>query len=299
MKRGHDMNIKQLQYFVSIIDYGGFSKAARHLFMTQPALSTAIKKLESEVNTPLLICKQDKIILTEAGQYLYDNSKPLLNQFNALINAMQQFKPQHHEKIVVGLPTLFAMQFMPIFSTFMINHPDVDLILTQGGSGELQSRLSKGDIDLGILSFPQYESNIIIDPFRQFKGYTVCVVAPEEHPLATYNSVNFNQLIDERFSSLSTDFILGRYLNQQFELLHLTPNIVYTDNNWEVILSSLKNLNTICLMAKEYEHYYPKKDLKWIPLNNNTIQFPIGIAYLRQKIHSPKIRALIDMLQST
>lgn len=293
------MNIKQLHYFVSVIDYGGFSKAARHLFMTQPALSTAIKKLESEVNTTLLMCKQDKIILTEAGQYLYDNSKPLLNQFNALTTAMQQFKPQHHEKIVVGLPTLFAMKFMPIFSTFMLNHPDVDLILTQGGSSELQSRLSKGDIDLGILSFPKYENNIVIEPFKQSKNYTVCVVVPQEHPLATYRSLSFNQLTNERFSSLSTDFILGKYLNQQFDLHHITPNIVYTDNNWEVVLSSLKNLNTICLMAKEYEHYYPKKNLKWIPLNEGTIQFSIGIAYLRQRTHSSKIHALIDMLQST
>ena len=49
------MDIKHLQYFVSIVDHGGYSPAARSLFITQPTLSQTIKKLESELHTPLFI----------------------------------------------------------------------------------------------------------------------------------------------------------------------------------------------------------------------------------------------------
>ena len=79
------MDIKHLHYFISIVDHGGYSNAARSLFITQPTLSQTIKKLESELHTPLFIQQTNNSIrLTEAGQLLYDNGKKIISLMEGL-----------------------------------------------------------------------------------------------------------------------------------------------------------------------------------------------------------------------
>lgn len=56
------MDIKHLHYFISIVDHGGYSNAARSLFITQPTLSQTIKKLESELHTPLFIQDRKSVV---------------------------------------------------------------------------------------------------------------------------------------------------------------------------------------------------------------------------------------------
>ncbi|MBS4761896.1 LysR family transcriptional regulator [Carnobacteriaceae bacterium zg-ZUI252] len=292
------MDIKQLHYFIEIFESGGFSKASRNLFLTQPTLSAAMKKLESECNTKLFHFQNNKIVLTQAGQFLYQRSKTLVEEFQQLTLDMQQFQHIDHEKITVGLPTLFAMQFMPVFSKFMLDHPNVDLTLTQGGSKNLQAQLASGEIDIGILSFPKYEDSITIDPFKSERGYTPCIVAPANHPIAKNNSLSFNDLKNEQFSSFSQRFILGRYLKKRAKECQFTPKIIYTDDNWEVLLSSVNQLNSVCLMAKEYQDYYNNNDLKWIPIENDSIHIPIGVAYRQNYPYSQNISLLIQTLRA-
>lgn len=195
------MDIKQLNYFVSVVDYDGFSNAARNLFITQPTLSQSIKKLEAELNTPLLTQSSNGIRLTEAGKILYDRSLPILSKFEAMIQEIKQLQEPTKETIRVGLPTLFAMQLMPIFSKFMISHPTVELTLFQGGSYELQKKLANKQLDVGILSFPKYEATITLEPIQgTLNGYNVCVVMHKDHPLATQSSVLFKDLVSYTLS---------------------------------------------------------------------------------------------------
>ena len=104
--------------------------------------------------------------LTASGQLLYEEGKALVQQFEQLTQKMQQLQINSKQSIRVGLPTLFAMEFMPLFSNFMFSHPNIEITMVQGGSYELQQKLAKNEIDLGILSFPNYETSITLEPFQ-------------------------------------------------------------------------------------------------------------------------------------
>lgn len=292
------MDIKQLNYFVSVVDYDGFSNAARNLFITQPTLSQSIKKLEAELNTPLLTQSSNGIRLTEAGKILYDRSLPILSKFEAMIQEIKQLQEPTKETIRVGLPTLFAMQLMPIFSKFMISHPTVELTLFQGGSYDLQKKLANKQLDVGILSFPKYEATITLEPIQgTLNGYNVCVVMHKDHPLATQSSVLFKDLVNYTFSSWTSDFMLGRLLIERTQELGYTPQILYSDNNWEVLLSSVKTLDTICLMASEYQAYSSDENIAWIPLEDKKNFFPIGIGTNPEQTSSQQTHELIQFIQ--
>lgn len=292
------MDIKQINYFVSIVEHGSFSNAARSLFITQPTLSQAIKKIEAELGTSLFLQHNNGITLSASGHLLYEEGKNILQQFDALTQKIKNLNHPPKECIRIGLPTLFAMEFMPILSKYMLSHPNVELTMVQGGSFELQQQLALDKIHLGILSFPKYEPSITISPIQHdFCGYHASVVMAENHPLATRESLTFDDLRDCAFSTLSQNFMLGKLLYDRAFDFGFSPNIVYTDNNWEVVLASVKTLGSVCIMAHEYQPYYSDKSLYWKKLVDKKSFFPIGIAYATSTPHSQTIEELIALLK--
>lgn len=292
------MDIKQLMYFISIVEHHSFSDAAKSLFITQPTLSQTVKKLEQEFNSRLFIQSSNKKQLTTSGQLLYEKGKILVKQFEQLTQQMHQLQTTSKHSIRIGLPTLFAMEFMPLFSNYMFSHPNVELTMVQGGSYELQQKLAKGDIDLGILSFPKYESSITLEPFSNPKlGYDISIVVSKNHTLANRNTLTFEELATQSFSTLPPQYTLGQFLHSQAKKFNIHPHILYTDDNWEVVLSSVKTLNTVCLMATQYQYYYTDAELVWIPLKDKHSFFPIGLATKTTSPSSPIIEEFVQLIR--
>ena len=82
------MDIRVLRYFIEVVQLNGFSRAADALFITQPAISRSIKKLEDELGTVLLIREVDGVKLTDDGAILYEHAKQILAQFNSMNKAL-------------------------------------------------------------------------------------------------------------------------------------------------------------------------------------------------------------------
>lgn len=292
------MDIKQINYFVSIVEHGSFSNAARSLFITQPTLSQAIKKMEAELGTSLFLQHNNGITLSSSGKLLYEEGKQILQQFEALTHKLKNLNQPPKENIRIGLPTLFAMEFMPILSKYMLSHPNVELTMVQGGSFELQQQLALGKIHLGILSFPKYESSITITPIQHhFCGYHANIVMAADHPLAHCTELSFEDIRNCTFSTLSENFMLGKLLHDRARAFCFSPNIVYTDDNWEVVLASVKALHSVCIMAQEYRPYYSDQSLCWKKLVDKKAFFPIGIAYASTATRSQTMEELIALLQ--
>ena len=82
------MKIIQLQYFVEVVKTNNISKAAKNLYVSQPAISTAIRELEKEFNTSLFIRYNNQITLTDEGHYLYLLALDLLDNFEKVRSHM-------------------------------------------------------------------------------------------------------------------------------------------------------------------------------------------------------------------
>ena len=230
---------------------------------------------------------------------MYEEGKILIKQFEQLTQHMHQLQMTSKKSIRIGLPTLFAIEFMPLFSNYMFSHPGVELTMVQGGSYELQQKLAKGEIDLEILSFPKYESSITLEPFSNPKlGYDISVVVSKNHILSKRNSLTFEDLETQSFSTLPNQYILGQFLHFQAKKFNFHPHILYTDDNWEVVLSSVKTSNTVCLMATQYQQYYIDAELVWIPLKDKHAFFPIGLATKTSTKPSPIVEEFIHLLKN-
>ncbi len=187
--QGDFMNIQQLKYFIEIANTKNLSAAARNLFVTQPTLSLALKKMESELRTSLFSHTDTPFQLTNTGVYLYEEGYQIVEQFDQLISDihnMNENPTEKKKKIKLGITTLFSVQFMQEISQYLATHPHVDLVIKQDGSPHLQGLLNQDELDIGLISFPNiYPETISIEALgTSTKGYHVYVVVPEDNPLS-------------------------------------------------------------------------------------------------------------------
>lgn len=97
------MDLKQLQYFIAVIEHMNYSKAAEKLHISQPSLSNAIKKLEQEVGSSLLERNTRNLQLTEAGQLLYERAKVILKNMEVLKIEMDEVIVHGTSDLTIGV----------------------------------------------------------------------------------------------------------------------------------------------------------------------------------------------------
>lgn len=297
------MNIQQLKYFIEVANTHNLSAAARNLFVTQPTLSLALKKMENELNTTLFTHTHKPYQLTDTGVYLYEHGQTLVEQFDQLvddIHEMTERNGKEKKRIRLGITTLFTVQFMKEISQFLETHPNVDLAINQNGSPHLQEMLVNKELDIGLISFPNlYPEEIYIEALEtSTKGYHVYIVVPEENPLSNKSELTFKELAGQRFSSLTTKFMLGRLLVERASDFGYEPNIVLYNDDLQVLLHSLRKNDSIAILPIEYREVGKSDGLKWIPLKDKYDYFPIGLA-LREDYPIPEeVKDFIDIIKA-
>lgn len=275
------MNIQLIRYFIEIANTRNISLAARNLFVTQPTLSMALKKMESDLNTTLFVHTEVPFQLTDTGRVLYERGQLVVQQFDDLMTDINAMTHQSKKEIIkLGMTTLFSVQFMSEISDFLTANPHVSLVTQQGGSYHLQQKLVDKEIDIGVLSFPNYHANELTFEALETTthGYHVYVVLPETNPLSKKSELTFKDLKEQRFSSLSTNFMIGRLLLDRAKVFNFNPNIVLINDDLQVLIHSLKKNQSICLLPIEYKEVGKSDGLVWVPLNDKFNFYPIAIA---------------------
>ncbi len=293
------MDFRQLNYFIAVAEAGSMSAAARALFVTQPTLTVAIRKLEKSLDAELLDRSTTPLTLTPAGHYLFDEGKKILASVEELAEHTRALGNSVRTRIRIGLTVLFSIQFMPQITRFMASHPDIEVSLIQSGSRHLQHCLAAGDLDCGVVSYPRYEPNLEITPLTGlYSAYRAAVVVRADHPLASRKSVTYGDLKGEKFSSLSHRYVMGEMLANRCEKYGFSPNIVLVNDSWTVLVASVQSLNSVCVLPYELRKVFTSPEVAWIPLDDRVSHLPIGIAVLKDRPHPRGMDELIAALST-
>ncbi|QRR33965.1 LysR family transcriptional regulator [Hydrogenophaga sp. YM1] len=148
------MELRQLRYFVRIVELGAMSRAAAELDMVQSALSQQISRLESELSTRLLQRTPRGVLPTEAGMAFFREAKLTLRHAEQAVRAAQAARLSG--SVSVGLaPTTAAVLGLPLMQAMRERYPDVRLHLVEGMSGHLAAQLKARELDLAVLFDPR------------------------------------------------------------------------------------------------------------------------------------------------
>ncbi len=146
------MDVRQLRYFVNIVDYGSLGKAAEKLYVAQPSLSQQMARLEEDIGVPLLLRSPQGVKPTAAGQALYRHARLVLNQMEQLRQEVREGAGAESGTVAVGFPTTMASVLaMPVFERVRERFPGIRLQYFESMSGYITELLANGRLDLAIL----------------------------------------------------------------------------------------------------------------------------------------------------
>ena len=159
------MNLKQLEYFVHVAELGSFSKAALILNIAQPALSRQVRLLETDLRVSLLMRNGRGVVLTEAGQRLFDHSVGILQLMARVREDIESTRGEPAGRIVVGLPpSMGRILTLPLVEGFRASLPKARLAIVEGLSAHLVEWIATGRVDLGLLHNPEPNPALDIMP---------------------------------------------------------------------------------------------------------------------------------------
>ncbi len=147
--------LRDIGYFTEIIRQQSFSKAAQTLYVSQPALSQAVSRLEEEFGQKLLHRNKGAIIPTEAGKILAEEGESMLRISERIHVKMSDILNLHTGRITVGISHLYGKYyFSHIMPTFINRYPEIKVHVVEDTSSKLEQLLEDGIIDLAFFSTP-------------------------------------------------------------------------------------------------------------------------------------------------
>lgn len=215
------MDIKQLQYFLTICEEGQITAAAKRLHMAQPPLSYQLKMLEEELGVELVLRGRHRIQLTDAGELLREKAEQICRLCDDTKKEVQDAKQQVAHQLRIGIVSSSHHAFLENgIQKFHQAYPKVSFIVKEGNTFQILDMLEKGLIEIGIVRTPFPQKNVISFPFWEEGMVAVCDVHRE---LSKHSCIQLSELAGvpliyyERYASLLEDcFLQSGLLPERF-----------------------------------------------------------------------------------
>lgn len=195
--RGYDgpVNLRDLHYLVALADERHFGKAAARCFVSQPTLSSQIRKLEEYLGVPLVERLPRRVTLTEIGARIVERARRVLQESDAIVElAKTDRDPLAGALRVALIPTVGPYLLPHVVGRLKRELPRIRLMLYEYQTGPLLEKLRGGEIDVGILALPVPLDGLESQPLFD-EPFTLAV--PANHPLAARDKVRVEDLKGE------------------------------------------------------------------------------------------------------
>jgi DNA-binding transcriptional LysR family regulator len=145
----YQMNIENIRFIEAIVTEGSIRKAAEKLFISQPAISAAIKKLEQELNIEIFDKESYRAVLTQDGMAFYERAKKVLAEFNKLEEYGQSLKKGIEPEFRIAIEAVFNIEkILPVLNTVMEKFPETKITITVDYMEKVADYLDKDNYDL-------------------------------------------------------------------------------------------------------------------------------------------------------
>jgi len=186
------MNLRALQYFVKLSDFKHFSKAAEACFVSQPTLSTQIKKLEDELGVQLVERSPRKIMLTPVGEEIAERARLILSDVDQIRAVARRAGDPADGNLRLGLfPTLAPYLLPHVIPTIREQYPNLRLQLAEEKTEDILKMLQQGELDAALLALPINDDGLDMEIL--FDEPFVLAV-PGEHPLGVKDQITLDDL---------------------------------------------------------------------------------------------------------
>lgn len=290
------INLEWYKVFRKVVQNESFSKAARQLFMTQPAVSQIISQLERELDTRLFNRTSKGVSLTEEGSLLFEYVNSALNLIDTGNEKLYELKNLSAGELKIGVgDTISRYYLLPYLEAFHTNYPSIRFKIINGTTVELIAALKSGEADIAVCNFPVEDETLekrvcfdVQDAFvygDRFKKLFLRPVPLQELtklPLILLESKSNSRQYVEDFLSEK-----GVKIYPEFEL-----------GSHELLLEFAQiNLGIACVVKEFSADYLDSGKLQEVEFLEPIPKRSIGVCYLKGVSLSPSASKFIEILE--
>lgn len=236
------MDLKTLSYIIAVSEEKTISQAARSLFISQPALSQAIKKVEEELGIKLFTRIGNTLSLTSAGAVVVQEGRKLLQGKEYLLTRLAKLSDKHREVVRFGVSPFYSKYYLPGVYTYYAQHlPDIKLEIIEKLSVELEEDVVQGKLDFCFV--PAFPARPELN-YRTISIEEILLGVPRKHPANAF-TVSSSSLPYIDLACLRSEFFIlqppeqkiAKMQNRLFHHVGFSPNVIYETNNWDTVHS--------------------------------------------------------------
>jgi DNA-binding transcriptional LysR family regulator len=222
------MDLKQLRYFKTVVEAGGFSAASRELHIAQPALSISVRKLEQELELTLLHRGERRISPTVEGEVLLGHARRLLQLADSAELEMQELRGLTKGEVRIGIPSMLGSYFFPpILMGFKHRHPHLRLSVYEQGTRRLQQMIHEGELDLGVVVADSPPEDL---DTRLLTREEMVACVPADHPFASRSSISMGEFFAQELVVFKPGYFLREFIDRFSEQTASRPRIAFETN---------------------------------------------------------------------
>ncbi len=250
------MDLRQLRYFVAIAEHGNFSRAAKSLHLTQPALSRQVKNLEETLGVDLFERAKNVVSLTSVGRVFLSEAREVLAHVEQAVQTTLRAAHGKRGKLSVGLCGPAVATLLPeMIREFRARNPGITLTIKDLEPARQPEALIKGIIDIGFTrSIPPRLDHLLGS--EVFFQEPLVAAIPAGHALATEHTVQPSQLAKEPFILYHRegapelfDAVIALCRRAKF-----TPQIGASPNRWQSVLTLVEAGEGVSLVPASARH---------------------------------------------
>ncbi|WP_020007138.1 LysR family transcriptional regulator [Salinicoccus albus] len=288
------MQINQLLHFVTVIEKESFTTAAYALHISQPSLSTSIRRLEDEIGFKLIDRSQRRITLTKEGGLLYDESTKLVMHYNMVRETALKLKERGPAHLSIGLIESAKYWTAQVIKSYKDIHPDVfieiepilsiDEIKKAFDDFEVHAAITSQFInDQGIASIPLYEEKLV-------------AVIPGNSPLREKSEIHLIDLKDAALIISQEGYQTRTDILNSFNKIGVTPNIEYEIGRFDFVADFVLNELGIAVIPEKYAQSLHSTSVYIREISDSPPHRPVYLVYDKKRFLSPLTEDFINLV---
>jgi DNA-binding transcriptional LysR family regulator len=290
------MQVENLKVFCDLVESGSFSQSAIRNFITQSAVSQQIRSLESRFNTPLLVRQGRSIYPTKAGRVLYEGAREILDRFERVDLQLRSMGEETTGTVRVA--TIYSVglyEMSMVIKTFLKTYPKVKLHVEYSRANRVYEACLKGDVDIGIVTYPKARRGILVIPLP---ADTLILICSPQHPFARARQIDVRKLNGQNFIAFERDIPSRRAIDQILRGHKVEVRIVMELDNIETIKRSVEIGAGVSIVPQiSVQREVQTGALAEVHFTHQTFLRPLGVIVKRNRSLTLAAQKVIELLQ--
>ena len=284
------MNLRDLKYIVEVAREKNFARASAKVFVSQPALSMQIKKLEETLGVEIFERDKQNFLITPVGAEIIKKAEIILQESEEIKMIAKNSKDPHKGEIRIGAFPTVASYFLPNFvKNIHKKFPHLKIFLIEAKSDELIVKLKSGELDFCLLAMPVKDDNLIGEKIFSEK---FLLATPKGHPFSKKSKIQIKELKNHELMLLEDGHCLRDQALEICSMVKAFENQDFRATSLETLRQMVANGTGITLIPEIAVRNDDK--ISYVKIFNAPFR-TIGIHYRKSSVQKNLIKEIIKL----